>query len=136
AFRKAVRFRIRSLRDRQVQDAGTVSWVLLGAVAAVLLIACANIANLLLARSTGRRRELTVRVALGAGRARLIRQTLTETMLLGLVGGAIGCGLAWALVRVFVGIAPNGIPRLEEASLDARVLLFAVAGSILSGLLF
>jgi predicted permease len=135
-FRKEVRLRIRSLRDRQVQDARLASWVLLGAVGAVLLIACANIANLLLARATGRRKEMAVRAALGAARGRLIRQTLTETMLLGVVGGAVGCGLAWTLLRIFIGMAPDAIPRLVNATLDARVLLFALAGSVVAGLLF
>jgi predicted permease len=135
-FRKEVQLRMRSLRDRQVQDARTASWVLLSAVGAVLLIACANIANLLLARATSRRKELAVRAALGAGRGRLIRQTLTETLLLGGLGGLAGCMLAWALLRMFIGLAPEGIPRLDQAALDPRVLLFTLAGSIASGLLF
>jgi putative ABC transport system permease protein len=136
AFRKEVHLRIRSLRDRQVQDARLASWVLLFAVGAVLLIACANIANLLLARSTSRRKEMAVRAALGAGRGRLIRQTLTETVLLGVIGGVLGCALAWALLRLFIGIAPSGIPRLDQATLDGRVLLFALAASLISGLVF
>jgi len=136
AFRKEVHLQIRSLRDRQVQDARTAAWVLLASVIAVLLIACANIANLLLARSTSRQRELSVRAALGASRGRLARQTLTETMLLGLLGGVFGCALAWALLHVFIGIAPNGIPRLQQASLDGRVLLFVCIGSLISGLVF
>jgi putative ABC transport system permease protein len=135
-FRKEVHLRIRTLRDRQVQDAQTASWVLLGAVGAVLLIACANIANLLLARATSRRKEMAVRAALGAGRGRLIRQTLTETLLLGVLGGIAGCGLAWTLLRVFIGMAPDAIPRLDQAALDVRVLLFALAGSVVAGLLF
>ena len=135
-FRKEVHLRIRSLRDRQIHDARAASWVLLAAVCSVLLIACANIANLFLARATGRRKEVAVRAALGAGRARLIRQTLTETILLGVAGGAIGCGLAWVLLRIFIGMAPDAIPRLDQASLDLRVLLFALAGSIGAGLLF
>jgi putative ABC transport system permease protein len=135
-FRKEVHLRMRSLRDRQVQDARTASWVLLGAVGAVLLIACANIANLLLARATSRSKDMAVRAALGAARARLIRQTLTETLLLGALGGLVGCALAWTLLRTFVGLAPEGIPRLDQAALDPRVLLFTLAGAIASGLFF
>lgn len=135
-FRKEVHLRIRSLRDRQVQGARGASWVLLGAVAAVLLIACANIANLLLARATSRRKEMAVRAALGAGRGRLIRQTFSETVLLGVFGGAAGCGLASVLLRIFIRMAPEGVPRLDQASLDPRVLVFALSGSILAGVLF
>jgi predicted permease len=135
-YRKEVRLRIRSLRDRQVQDARLTSWVLLAAVASVLLIACANIANLLLARSLARQRELAVRAALGAGRARLMRQTLTEAVLLGIAGGSAGSGLAWALLGIFTRIAPSGILRLEQATLDTRVFLFALTGSLLSALVF
>lgn len=135
-FRKEVHLRIRTLRDRQIEDARAASWMLLGAVAAVLLIACANIANLLLARSASRRKEMAVRAALGAARGRLIRQTLTESVLLGLLGGMAGCGLAWALLRVFIRLAPSAIPRLDQVSLDVRVLLFALAASVVAGLFF
>lgn len=136
AFRNEVKLRIRSVRDRQVQDVRLASWVLLGSVLAVLLIACANVANLLLARAATRQREFAVRAAIGAGRGRLMRQTLTESLMLGLFGGAGGCALAWMLLRTIVRIAPSGIPRLEEASLDIRVLLFALAATIVSGLIF
>jgi len=136
AFRNEVKFRIRTVRDRQVQDARTASWILTVAVMAVLLIACANVANLLLARAAVRTRELAMRVALGAGRLRLTRQLLIEGLALSVVGGALGSALAWLFLRVLVAIAPGGIPRLQEATLDLRVLLYAVAVSLVSGLLF
>jgi putative ABC transport system permease protein len=135
-FRHEVSFRVRSLRDRQIQDARVASWVLLGSVFAVLLVACTNVANLLLARATNRVRELAVRTALGAGRGRLVRQALTESLLLGLLGGLGGCWLAYFLLRLFVSIAPEGIPRLEQATIDVRVLLFALTLSLLSGVFF
>src|SRR5467141_364018 len=135
-FRHEVSFRVRPLRDLQIQDARVASWVLLGSVFAVLLVACTNVANLLLARATKRVRELAVRTALGAGRGRLVRQALTESLLLGLLGGLGGCWLAYFLLRLFVSIAPEGIPRLEQASIDVRVLLFTVAISLCSGILF
>ena len=135
-FRREVSFQVRSLRDRQVGDSRTASWLLLGSVLAVLLVACTNVANLFLARAANRRRELAVRKALGASRTRLARQALTESVLLGLLGGAAGCAFAYLLIRVFVSIAPEGIPRLEQASVDSRVLLFTLAVSLLAGILF
>jgi predicted permease len=135
-LRKDVKLRIRSLRDRQVQEARLASWILLASVLAVALIACANVANLLLARGAARQRELAVRAVLGAGRGRLVRQTLTESALLGLAGGAAGCAVAFVLMRVFVAIAPAGIPRLHQAAMDLRVLAFTFALSLVCGMLF
>jgi predicted permease len=135
-FRKDVNLRLRPLRDLQIHDSRLASWILLAAVLAVLLIACANVANLLLARAAGRRRELAVRAALGAGRLRLVRQALTESLLLATAGGAAGCALAVLLLSGFVAIAPEGIPRLHEAAIDMRVLLFTLAISLAAGILF
>ena len=109
---------------------------LLGAVGVVLLIVCANLAGLLLTRVPGRMREAAIRVALGATRARVIRQMLTETFLLSLAGGALGVWIAVFAVRWFVHFAPPSIPRLDEVHMDARVLLFALVASIATGSLF
>jgi predicted permease len=135
-FRHEVSFQVRSLRDRQIQDVRVASWVLLGAVLAVLLVACTNVANLLLARATSRVRELAVRTALGATRGRLVRHALTESVLLGVLGGLAGCWFAQLLLRLFVSLAPEGIPRLEQATIDVRVWLFVLGVSLLSGILF
>jgi putative ABC transport system permease protein len=135
-FRKEIHLSVRTLRERQTSDARLASWILLGSVFAVLLVACSNVANLLLARATVRERELAVRAALGASRGRLVRQSLTESLLLGLLGGAAGCALAAILIRVFVSIAPEGIPRLQQAGLDVRVGLFTVVVALASALIF
>jgi putative ABC transport system permease protein len=135
-FRAEVTLRVRSLRDRQIENSRLGAWVLLGAVIAVLLLACTNVANLLLVRGVARSRELAVRAALGAGRMRLARQALTESMLLALLGGMLGCALAYILLKVFVSIAPEGIVRLQQASLDVRVLVFGLVVSLASGILF
>jgi len=135
-FRAEVSLRVRSLRDRQIEDARVGAWVLLGAVIAVLLLACTNVANLSLARVAGRRREFAVRAALGASRMRLARQMLTESVLLGGLGGVAGVGVAYFFLRIFVAIAPEGIARLQQASLDLRVLGFTAVISLLSGILF
>ncbi|HQZ17331.1 MAG TPA: ABC transporter permease [Vicinamibacteria bacterium] len=110
--------------------------VLLGAVAFVLLIACANVGNLLLARSTGRTREFSIRVSLGASPARVIRQLLTESIMLGIAGGAVGLVLAkLSLIAILKGLA-DALPRTDEIALDSRVLLFTAATSILTGIVF
>jgi predicted permease len=131
-----VRVVIRSLRDYQIENIKLASWVLFAATGAILLIVCANVANLLLARSAGRQKELAVRQALGAGRARLLWQNFTESSLLSLAGAVPGCGLAWALVKIFKALAPTSIPRLQQATLDARVLLFLLAMTFVCGLIF
>jgi predicted permease len=135
-FRKEVHLMVRSLRDRQTAQVRLIAWVLLGAVLALLAIACANVASLFLTRGAARERELAVRAALGAGRGRLASQTLTEALLLTSAGAAAGWLLAEGLLRVFITIAPEGIPFLGKAQLDPRILLFTVLLSLVCGVLF
>jgi len=135
-FRKVLQLEVRPIRDLQVHDSQRAAWLLLVSALAVLLIACANAANLVLARNAGRRHELAVRSAIGAGRARLVQQRLTESILLALMGGAAGTALAYAVVHGFAALAPAGIPRLSQATVDVRVLLFSIAVSLVSGIVF
>jgi predicted permease len=119
-----------------VDDVRGTLWLLLGAVSLVLLIACVNIASLMLARAVSRERELAMRVALGAGRGRLVRQCLTESLVLAVSGGVLGIALAAIGLRPFVAYWPGALPRAEEVGLDWRVLLFALGVSLASGVLF
>jgi putative ABC transport system permease protein len=135
-FRKEVHLRVRSVRDRQIEDVRLMAWVLLGSVIAVLSIACANVTSLMMARGSSRNRELAVRAALGASRVRIVRQTMTEALLLSLAGAIAGCGLAEILLQIAVAIAPAGLPFLNKAQLDARIVLFAVMTALLCGILF
>lgn len=130
------RVSITPMLERAVSDIRPALLVLMGAVAFVLLIACANVANLLLARAASRQKEFAIRSALGAGRVRLVRQLLTESALLSIVGGALGLLLAVWGVKLIIGINPDGIPRASEISLDARVVFFTFAVSFVTGIVF
>jgi predicted lysophospholipase L1 biosynthesis ABC-type transport system permease subunit len=110
--------------------------VLLLAVGAVLLIACANVANLLLARAEGRQREVAIRAALGAGRAEIVGQLLTESLLLAAVGGAVGIVLAYGLMQALVALDPLKIPRVQDLAIDSRVLTFTALVALATGVLF
>ena len=130
------RIRLDGLQDDLVGGIRTALFVLQGAVAFVLLIACANLANLLLARAESRQKEFAIRSALGAGRWRLLRQFLTEGVVLALIGGVVGAAIGFAGLRALVASSPDSIPRSTEIALDPVVLLFTVVVSVLTGLLF
>jgi putative ABC transport system permease protein len=128
--------RLKGLQAWTTKDVRTSLLLLLGAVGFVLLIACANIANLLLARASARRKEIALRTALGAGRWRIIRQLLTESLLLAALGGAVGLAFSILLTKLLIAIGPADVPRLDQVGLDARVLGFTVGVVGLVGLLF
>jgi putative ABC transport system permease protein len=124
---------LQPLQQDVVGDGGRTLWVLMGAIGIVLVMACANVANLLLVRADARRQEFAIRTALGANRTRLVRQLLLESLMLALVGGTLGVGLAYGGVRALVAMGPSNLPRLSEISIDAVVLGFALTISLLSG---
>jgi predicted permease len=129
-------FQVAPLMEGFVGDFRTRLFVLLGAVAFVLLIACGNLANLLLARGAARSGELAVRAALGAGRARIVRQLLTESVLLAVVAAVLGIALAHWGIRALVALSPPGVPRLDQARIDGWALLFTAAAALVSALIF
>ena len=124
------------LKDELVRPVRPALLVLLVSVGFVLLIACANVANLLLARAAGRQQEIAIRAALGASRGRLIRQTLTESLVLALMGSALGAALAWGAEQALRGIGPSDIPRLQQLRLDLPFFTFTIAIAVLTGILF
>jgi putative ABC transport system permease protein len=132
----ALTFSSQPLRNVIIGDVRAPLLMLLGAVGFVLLVACANVANLLLARASARRGELAVRAALGAGRGRLLRQLMTESVVLGLAGGLLGLAIAWWGTRALVGAQPADIPRLEEVGVNGTVVLFTLGIALLTSIAF
>jgi predicted permease len=126
----------RLLKRQVIGNVSSVLWVVMATVGLVMLIACTNVANLLLVRADARQQELAIRAALGAGRARIARELLVESALLGLLGGVLAVGVAYAGLRLLVAMGPANLPRLSEISLDATSLGFTLALSVFSGLLF
>jgi predicted permease len=127
---------VRPLKQDVVGNLSRVLWVLMGSIGVVLLIACANVANLLLVRTDGRRQELAVRAAIGASALQIARELLAESALLGILGGAAGLGLAYGALRLLVAIAPTNLPRLENITINPLVMLFTLGISVAAGLLF
>jgi len=128
--------RLEPLKDEVVGNVKNVLWVLMGGIVLVLLIACANVANLLLVRMEGRRQELATRGALGASPGRIASQLLLESFVLSLTGGALGLAFAYGTLHILVGVAPGSLRRLNEIRIDGIVLLFAIGISLAAGLLF
>ncbi len=127
---------VQPLKDEVVGGVGDMLWVLMATIGMVLLIACANVANLMLVRSESRRQEFAVRTALGARRGDIVREVLVESLVLSLIGGALGVALAYAGLTLVVATAPTTLPRVEDISLDPRVVAFAIVVSLLSSMLF
>jgi predicted permease len=127
---------IAPLKSRVVGDIGKVLWVLMASIGLVLLIACANIANLMLVRVDGRRQELAIRSALGAGWGRIASDLLVESLTLGILGSLLGLAFAYAALRVLVAMAPRGLPRVHEIGIDGWVLVFTLVLAVLASLLF
>ena len=126
----------RYLSQMLIGDIGKTLWVLMGTIGIVLLIACANVANLLLVRAEGRQHELAIRAALGASWFDIARALLIESIALGLLGGVLGLGFAYGSIRVLISIAPSHLPRLHEISIDPAVVLFTLSAALLTGVLF
>ena len=127
---------LRPLKEDVIGSLGKILWVLMGSIGVVLLIACANVANLLLVRAEGRQQEIAVRIALGASRLRIAGVLLTESVLLGLLGGVAGLGVAYGAVALLIKLAPKYLPRVDSIAVDPTVLLFTLALSLGTGLLF
>ena len=127
---------LRPLKQDVVGDVGNVLWVLMGSIVGVLLIACANVANLMLVRVEGRRQELAIRTALGAGWRRIAGELLFESVILGLLGSLLGLAMAYGALHVLIAMAPTGIPRIHEIGIDVPVLLFTLAIALFSSVLF
>jgi putative ABC transport system permease protein len=128
--------KLRYLKQKLIGDIGRTLWVLMGTVGMVLLIACANVANLLLVRAEGRQHELAIRAALGASWHDIARELLMESVVLGLLGGALGLGLSYGAIRALIAMAPANLPRLNEISIDPAVILFTFVAALVTGVLF
>jgi predicted permease len=127
---------LRPLKQDVIGNVSNLLWILMASLGMVLLIACANVANLFLVRTEGRQQELTIRAALGASRGRIAGELLFESLVIGVIGSALGLGIAYAAIRFLVALAPSGLPRIGDIGIDAHVLFFTLAIAILTSLLF
>ena len=136
SFGGDMQLRVMPLQDRLVGEARLALQVLLGAVGFVLLIACANVANLLLARASARQKELAIRAAIGAGTFRLLRQSCVECLVVVLLGWVAGLSVASLLIGMLVRLGPNAVPRLAETTIDGRVIVYSLVAALLAALVF
>ena len=127
---------LQSLKQAMIGGVGKILWIVMAGVGLLLVIACANLANLLLVRAEGRKEEMTIRVALGASGRRIASEFFSESLVLAVLGSLLGVGLAYAALRILIGIAPAGLPRLHEIGIDGKVILFTLAVSVAALLLF
>ena len=128
--------RVRSLKQAVIGDVGKVLWIVMAGVGLLLVIACANLANLLLVRAEGRKEEMAIRAALGASSRRIAKEFFSESLVLAVLGGLLGLGLAYGALRILIAVAPAGLPRMNEIGIDGRAILFTVAVSVAALLLF
>jgi predicted permease len=136
-FKKAdIGPKLRPLKQDVIGNVSSLLWILMASLGMVLLIACANVANLFLVRTEGRQQELTIRAALGATRGRIAGELLFESLVIGIIGSALGLGIAYAAIRFLIALAPSGLPRIGDIGIDAHVLLFTLAIAILTSVLF
>ena len=136
SIRRSIGPNVRPLTRDVIGDVGKLLWVLMGSIGVVLLIACANVANLLLVRAEGRHQELAVCAALGASPWRIAKEFLLESAVLGVLGSALGLVLAWGALRLLVALGPDGLPRLHDIGIDLNVLVFTLAVALFCSLLF
>ena len=128
--------RVRSLKQAVIGDVGKVLWIVMAGVGLLLVIACANLANLLLVRAEGRKEEMAIRAALGASSRRIAKEFFSESLVLAVLGGLLGLGLAYGALRILIAVAPAGLPRMNEIGIDGRAILFTLAVSVAALLLF
>ena len=128
--------KLQSLKQAMIGGVGKILWIVMAGVGLLLVIACANLANLLLVRAEGRKEEMAIRAALGASSRRIAREFFSESLVLAVLGGLLGLGLAYGALRILIAVAPASLPRLNEIGIDGKAILFTLAVSVAALLLF